>query len=204
MIKSIRALLSRYLYTGGSEFLKDDKRYSRFEIGIYTYGRPEIFDWQDGKGHLEIGSFCSIAIGVKIMLGGGHRTDWVSSYPFPAFLAQADRSSDYAPCKGPTKIGNDVWIGMGALILAGITIGDGAVIGAGSVVTRDVPPYAIVGGNPARLIRYRFDEETIVALLKMRWWAWDIVDIKNACPMLMQADIGAFILSGSLISRMND
>lgn len=193
MIKWIRSTLSRYLYSGGSKFLKDDKRYSRHKIGIYTYGKPKIFDWENGKGQLEIGSYCSISLGVKIMLGGSHRTDWVSSYPFPAFFEQADQNKDFAPSKGATKIGNDVWIGMDALILPGITIGDGAVIGAGAIVTKDVPPYAVVGGNPARLIRYRFDEETVAALLKIRWWEWALDDIEKSLPMLMQGDIRAFI-----------
>lgn len=193
MIKLIRAMLSRYLYARGSKFLIDDKRYSRYKIGKYTYGKPKIFDWENGKGQLEIGSFCSIALGVKIIIGGAHRMDWVCSYPFPAFFSHVDQTKNYAPSKGGTKIGNDVWIGMDALILAGISVGDGAVIGAGSVVTKDVPPYAIVGGNPAKIIRYRFDKETIEALLKIRWWEWDIEEIIQATPILMQDNIQSFI-----------
>src|ERR1035437_8202021 len=125
MIKWIRSMLRTCLYTGGSEFLKDDKRYSRYKIGNYTYGQPKILDWEKGKGQLEIGSYCSISLGVKIMLGGMHRIDWASSYPFPAFFGQGVQDNNYAPGKGATRIGNDVWIGMDALILPGINVGDG-------------------------------------------------------------------------------
>lgn len=196
MINWIRATLSKILYSGGSKFLKDDKRFSGYKIGIYTYGKPKVFDWEDGKGQLEIGSFCSIALGVKIILGGAHRMDWVSSYPFPVFFENADQSKDFAPSKGATKIGNDVWIGMDVLILAGVTVGDGAVIGAGSVVTKDVPPYAIVGGNPAKLIRYRFDENTIEELLAIAWWNWSLPEIKAALPKLMQGDLSLLMNTG--------
>lgn len=193
MIKWTRSMLRKWLYTGGSEFLKDDKRYSRYRIGNYTYGQPKIFDWENGKGQLEIGSYCSIAVGVKIVLGGAHRTDWASSYPFPAFFEQADQTKDYAPGKGATKIGNDVWIGMDALILPGVTVGDGAVIGAGAVVAKDVPPYAVVAGNPGRVLRYRFEDQVIAELLKIRWWERPIQDVQSAFSMLMQSDIKEFI-----------
>lgn len=193
MINWIRATLSKYLYSGGASFLNDDKRYRKYKIGKYTYGKPKVFDWESGKGQLEIGSFCSIALGVKIILGGAHRADWVSSYPFPAFFPEADQAVDFAPSKGTTRIGNDVWIGMDALILPGITIGDGAVIGAGAVLTKDVPPYAIVGGNPAKIIRYRFDEKTIDELKIICWWNWELAEIKEALPMLMQGDIASFV-----------
>src|SRR5208283_2957437 len=105
--------------------------------------------------------FCSIAPNrVTIVLGGQHRPDWVSSYPFNDLFIEFKRFKGSPVSKGDVIIGNDVWIGLDAVILSGIKIGDGAVIGSNALVTKDVPPYAIVGGNPAKLIRYRFDEET--------------------------------------------
>ncbi len=188
----VRALLRRLWYSRGSHFLRDDKRYRQYLIGDYTYGRPQIFQWGEGSV-LTIGSFCSISSGVKILLGGNHRTDWPTTYPFPKFFSEHAKISGYATSKGDVNIGNDVWIGMDAMVLSGITIGDGAVIAARAVCSKDVPPYAIVAGNPARIVRYRFEEDIIAALLKIRWWDWPIQDVHNAIPLLMQADIGKFI-----------
>ena len=188
----IRALLKRLWYARGSYFLRDDRRYHQYLIGNYTYGRPQISQWDDSTT-LSIGRFCSIATGAKILLGGNHRTDWVSTYPFPEFFVQHANISEYCPSKGNVSIGNDVWIGMDAMVLSGVTVGDGAVIAAGAVCTKDVPPYAIVAGNPGRIVRYRFKDEVIAALLKIRWWDWPIQDVHNAVPLLLQTDIGKFI-----------
>lgn len=121
---------------------------------------------------ITIGAFCSIGPDVLIFGQADHRTDLPSSFPFRALLFRPEAQNTDAVTRGGVTIGNDVWIGARAIILSGVTIGDGAVIGAGAVVPRDVPPYAVVAGNPARLIRYRFDETTIAALLALRWWDW--------------------------------
>jgi acetyltransferase-like isoleucine patch superfamily enzyme len=144
------------------------------EIGKYTYGKPEIIKG-DNSGDLFIGKFCSIASGVVILLGRNHRKDWITTYPFPAFPGDWPEARDIPECensKGDVIIGNDVWIGLGATILSGVRIGDGAVIGARAVVAKDVAPYAIVVGNTAREIGKRFDEKTIEKLLDMKWWDW--------------------------------
>lgn len=139
------------------------------KVGRHTYGNPIIYR---GAGDLRIGAFCSIGMGVKIVTGEEHRTDWVSQFPFPHFFPEAASIPNWVVTKGDVIIGNDVWIGTGALILSGVRIGDGAVVGANAVVTRDVMPYAIVAGNPARLVRYRFDRRTVGELLRTRWWDW--------------------------------
>ena len=139
-------------------------------IGRYTYGVGEhtVFN-ASADNPVAIGSFCSIADGVLIFSEGYHAMQRASTYPFQKrMLDQTEPGTG----KGPVVIGNDVWIGARAIILSNISIGDGAVVGAGAVVVKDVPPYAIVAGNPARLIRFRFDPETIAALLRIAWWDW--------------------------------
>ena len=141
--------------------------------GIGTYGNPEVLF--DSKANLKIGNFCSISDDVTILLGGEHEINTISSYPFTLKNHHT---------KGDVTIGNDVWIGQSTLILSGVTIGDGAIIGANSLVTKDVEPYAIVGGNPAKLIKYRFDDETIEKLLELKWWDWDIKKIMDNRQLL--------------------
>lgn len=144
---------------------------------------------------LVIGSFCSIGSGASFMMAGnqGHRNDWLSTFPFffvPEEAAFADAISAYQPA-GDTVIGHDVWIGSEAMIMPGIQIGHGAVIGSRALVTRDVEPYTIVGGNPARPIRKRFCDETIAMLLEMSWWDWEIERIRDAMPLLCSGDVTA-------------
>lgn len=172
-------------------------------VGDYTYyddfDHPENFEKNvlyhfDFIGdQLIIGKFCSIASDVKfIMNGGNHRTDWLTNYPFPVFgNGWESAMPDSWPFKGNTVIGNDVWIGYGATIMPGIQIGDGAIIATQSVVTRDVPPYTIVGGNPAQEIRKRFEESIIEELLNIRWWDWDIEKITRYLHVICGADIEA-------------
>jgi acetyltransferase-like isoleucine patch superfamily enzyme len=169
----ILAFTKKKLYT--KDFLGD-----RYNIGDYTYGKPRVASRTQ----------------VRIFLGSEHRMDWVSTYPFLIFLEDAKNIHFHPATKGDVIIGNDVWIGYGVTILSGVTIGDGAVIGACSVVTKDVPPYAIAGGNPARIVRYRFDEETIKKLLEIRWWNWPDhkirENIKTICSDAMDEFIKRF------------
>jgi len=148
-----------------------------------------------GVDRLIVGSFCSIGSGAAFIMCGnqGHRHDWISTFPFywmsevPAF---AEAENGYLPA-GDTVIGNDVWIGSEAMIMPGVKIGDGAIIGTRALVTRDVEPYAVVGGNPARTIRKRFDDDRIGLLLDMRWWDWSDDQLKAAMPILTSGDIEA-------------
>lgn len=177
--------------------LSQEPRYSSYSVGKFSYGvnSPLVLgNMAGGKtGSLKIGKFCSIASGVTIILDGEHRPDWVTTYPFSIIFKKFSDLPWASTTKGDVIIGNDVWIGMDALILSGVTVGDGAIIGAGSVVARDVEPYAIVAGNPARLIRKRFDLETINKLLEIKWWDWDTERITENMPLLLSNKINEFI-----------
>lgn len=147
----------------------------------------------EGVDRLVIGSFCSIGSGAAFIMAGnqGHRNDWVSTFPFfwmPEVAAFEGAENGYRPA-GDTVIGNDVWIGSEAIIMPGVTIGDGAVIGTRALVTRDVAPYAIVAGNPAKTIRSRFDESAVALLLEMKWWDWSEDQLRPAMPLLTSAKV---------------
>lgn len=131
-------------------------------IGRFTYGSLNIYDYGANNEKLNIGDFVSISSDVKFILGGNHRMDFISTFPFKVKL-MGEKNESYS--KGEILVEDDVWIGMNAIILSGVRIGRGAVIAAGSVVTSDVPPYSIVGGNPAKIIKYRFDK-TIIGILE--------------------------------------
>jgi virginiamycin A acetyltransferase len=184
-------------------YLKAIVRNPNILVGDYTYyddpEDPENFERNvlyhfDFEGdRLIIGKFCSIAAQVKfIMNGGNHRTDWFTTYPFPVFGQGWERAMpEVWPNKGDTVVGNDVWMGYGALVMPGVNIGDGAIVASAAVVTRDVAPYAVVGGNPATEIRKRFDETTIQTLLEMAWWNWDIEKITRNLCAICSADLEA-------------
>lgn len=167
-------------------------RYPDYEVGIGTYGIPDVFEFGDDT-ILRVGSYTSIASGVRILLGGEHRTDWLTTYPFPAMMKGLEDIKDYAPSKGDVVIGSDCWICADAMILSGVTIGHGAIVAAGAVITRDVAPFAVVGGNPGKFIRWRFDEDIRQQLLSAAWWDWPMEEVKSVARMLSGADIDAFL-----------
>ncbi len=183
-------------------FLKNIIKSSQISVGDFTYyDDPEdvanfeknvlyLFDFIDDK--LIIGKFCQIATGVRfIMNGANHDMEGISTYPFQVISKAWSQAPVKITSKGYTVIGNDVWIGNSATIMQGVKIGDGAIIGTNSLVTKDVEPYTIVGGNPAREIRKRFDDKTIEFLLKLKWWDWPIEKITENLPLISQADIEA-------------
>jgi virginiamycin A acetyltransferase len=185
-------------------FIKNTVKNPNIEIGDYTYyDDPEDsvnfernvlyhFDFIGDK--LKIGKFCAIAKGVKfIMNGARHRTDTLSSYPFPIFGGRwAEQLANVAlgaPSKGDTVIGNDVWLGYETLVMPGVKIGDGAVIAAKSVVVSEVPPYAVYGGNPAKIIRKRFSDDIVRLLLDIQWWEWPYDKITRHIEAIFNTDI---------------
>ena len=145
--------------------------------GRHSYGKPDVVRFRMDQC-VAVGNFCSTAGGVVFMVGGSHRTDWLTTFPFHAFLSEFPAEGYVAPdnkeyqLRGGIEVGSDVYIGLGVTILAGVRIGHGAVIGARAVVTRDVPPYAVAVGNPARIVHRRFADETVERLLQMAWWNW--------------------------------
>ncbi|MET4613307.1 acetyltransferase-like isoleucine patch superfamily enzyme [Rhodococcus sp. PvR044] len=163
-------------------------------VGVGTYGNPRILTFTHDPTRLRIGSYCSIADGTTIVLGGQHPTDEVTTYPFRIMLQLPGAGEDRHPLpKGDIVIGSDVWIGAGVTILSGVDIGHGAILGAGAVVSKDVPPYAIVGGNPARLIRKRYDDQTIDKLLQICWWEWPQEKIVENLELLSARDPSEFL-----------
>ncbi len=179
-------------------FMNQNPLYAKYSIGKFTYGDPRILTFGD-QSTLKIGKFCSISAEVTILLVGEHRTDWITTYPFNVLLKEFNYLSGHPATKGDVIIGNDVWIGTRATILSGLKIGDGAVIGAGSVVTKDVPPYAIVAGNPAKIIRMRFDPETIHDLLQIKWWNWDFHTISDNMQLLLSGNTKELLLRNGLV-----
>ena len=179
-----------------SFFMNQNLDYAEYSIGKFSYGQPIVIkSTKDMPGKLSVGNFCSFGEGVVILLAaaGGHRPDWISTFPFIQLFKDFQHLFFPPIEKCDVIIGNDVWIGMNATILSGVTIGDGAVIGASSVVTKNVPAYSIVAGNPAKLIRMRFDEETVKILMKIKWWNWDLQRITDNMPLLLSNKMQEFI-----------
>jgi virginiamycin A acetyltransferase len=184
-------------------FLKNFITRPNIVVGDYTYyddpAGPERFEENvlyhfDFVGdRLVLGKFCSLAAECRfIMNGGNHPTDWLTTYPFPVFGRGWEAAMpERWPHRGDTVVGNDVWLGYGVIVMPGVTIGDGAIVASGSVVARDVPPYAVVGGNPAQVIRYRFEESDRLRLLALRWWDWDAAKITRNVKALCAGDIAA-------------
>jgi acetyltransferase-like isoleucine patch superfamily enzyme len=168
------------------------------EVGDWTYGNPNIMRW-DWKDKLIVGKYSSIGPGVEIIFGGNHRSDWITTSPLPAGTFQyfekftkAKDIKDFITSKGNIVIGNDVWIGAKVLILSGSTIGDGAVVAAGSVIAGNVEPYTIVCGNPFRAIKKRFNEDQIKKLLKIKWWDFDDNKVNAIAKTLCSENIDQF------------
>ena len=161
---------------------------TKYDVGRGTYGEPKIEDWGEATT-LKVGNYCSISGGVKILLGGNHRADWVTTYPFSVFRKSAKHIKGHPVSRGDVVIGHDVWIGLDAIVLSGVNIGNGAIVGASAVVSRDVPAYTIVAGNPARVIRQRFSDEDITILQALKWWYWNDAKLDAAMPYLLDENI---------------
>jgi len=192
-------------------YLKSVVDNPNIEIGEYTIYNDFVNDPCDFEKNnvlyhypingdkLKIGKFCSIACGSKFLFtSANHTLGSLSTYTFPIFFDEwgldAKNIRSAWDNKGDIVIGNDVWIGYEAVILSGVTIGNGAIIGTRAVVTKDVPPYTIVGGVPAKPIRRRFDNETITELLRLRWWDWDKEKISRNISAIQSGDIAALKL----------
>lgn len=166
--------------------------YPQYQVGRGSYGPLRIVSFGEPTT-FRMGAYCSVAEGASVFLGGGHRTEWVTTYPFSVLEPSLSDVTGHPVSKGDVTIGNDVWLGSECLILSGVTIGDGAVIAARAVVSKDVPAYAIVAGMPGEVIRYRFDEPTIARLLALRWWDWPHERIVAAGRHLLSSDITGFL-----------
>ena len=172
-------------YTIYNDFVNDPRDFEKNNV---------LYHYKINRDKLKIGKFCSIACGAKFLFNSANHTlGSLSTYTFPIFFEEWELDpknvADAWDNKGDIVVGNDVWIGFEAVILSGVKIGDGAIIGARAVVTKDVEPYTIVGGVPARPIRKRFDDKTIEELLRIRWWDQDAEKIKENLPAIMSGDI---------------
>jgi acetyltransferase-like isoleucine patch superfamily enzyme len=166
----------------------------RMTVGRHSYGIPVIKTYTHDTTKLTIGAYSAVSETSIVMLGGEHAVDRVTTFPLRITLKLPGAGEDGIPVKtGDTVIGNDVWVTQRTFVRSGVTIGDGAIVAAGAVVIKDVPPFAIVGGNPAKVLRYRFTPEQIEALLEIRWWDWPDELVVEATPLLCGTDIDAFI-----------
>lgn len=176
-------------YTMYNDFVNDPVDFEKNNV---------LYHYPINNDRLVIGKFCSIACGAKfIFTSANHTMNSLSTYPFPLFFEEWDTPiSEVASAwdnKGDIVIGNDVWIGYEAVIMSGVHIGDGAIIGTRAVVTKDVEPYTIVGGIPAKPIRKRFDEDTIEKLESLRWWDWPHEQIRRLLPAIKSGDVEALM-----------
>jgi acetyltransferase-like isoleucine patch superfamily enzyme len=196
ILAKVKSRLSKAMGpTAAERRLQSLVRRGRVTIGRHSYGLPEVLIFAgDTKTCLRIGNFVSIGRDVQFVLGGNHRVDWITTFPLRKVLGLPGADADGHPAsKGDVVVGNDVWLGLGAKILSGVVIGDGAVVGAHSVVTRSVRPYAIVVGSPAREVRRRFNDELVARLLNVAWWNWSDDKVCSEVERLSNPDIEAFL-----------
>jgi virginiamycin A acetyltransferase len=184
-------------------FLKNFVKASNIIVGDYTYFDDRrygpdkfeeynvLYNYDFAKVKLIIGKFCAIAAETRFIMTGDHKLDAISTYPFPIFGHGWETAFDIfnLPVKGDIRVGNDVWFGYDSLIKGGVTIGDGAIIAARAVVVKDVPPYSIVAGNPAKVVKMRFDDKIIERLLQIAWWDWPIEKINQNLKLICSLDI---------------
>ena len=197
-------------------FLKPIVKSDKIDVGDYTYyddsDDPLAFEERNvlygyGPERLVIGRYCALAEGVRfVMVGANHAILGPSTFPFGIFGGDwADTTMDLvmsAPSRGDTVVGNDVWLGYRSVVMPGVTVGDGAIVAAGSVVTGDVPAYAIVGGNPARVLRSRYDDADVERLLRAAWWDWPVELVTEHARTIMSgtpADLERVASDGGLL-----
>jgi acetyltransferase-like isoleucine patch superfamily enzyme len=195
MLSWLQAIAARLRPTAQPSSFQRCLQDGRAAIGQGSYGDPNVHTFDgDTTTRLEVGNYCSISHDVHILLGGEHRTDWVTTSPLRILNHLPGALEDGHPAsKGDVIIGNDVWIGFGATILSGVTIGNGAVVAAGSVVASNIPPFTIVGGNPAKVIRARFTPEMCEALERIGWWNWSHEEVVAAADMLCSSNVLEFV-----------
>lgn len=184
-------------------FLKNMIKAPNIFVGDYTYFDDRrngtehfeeynvLYNYSFSKVKLVIGKFCAIAAETRFIMTGDHKLDAISTYPFPIFGQGWESAFDVfnLPVKGDIIVGNDVWFGYDSLVMNGVTIGNGAIIAARAVVVKDVPPYAIVAGNPAKVVKMRFDDKTIERLQKIAWWDWHIDKINKHLKVICHLDV---------------
>lgn len=184
-------------------FLKNFVKASNIFVGDYTYfddprfgpdkfeEHNVLYNYDFSKVKLVIGKFCAIASETRFVMTGDHKLDAISTYPFPIFGHGWESAFNVydLPVKGDIVVGHDVWFGYDSLVMNGVTIGNGAIIAARAVVVKDVPAYSIVAGNPAKVVKMRFDEKTVARLQKIAWWEWSIEKINKHLKLLCQLDI---------------
>lgn len=184
-------------------FLKPFVKASNIFVGDYTYfdnrlHGPEkfeeynvLYNYDFSKVKLVLGKFCAIAAETRFIMTGDHKLDAISTYPFPIFGCGWEGAFNVfdLPVKGDIVVGNDVWFGYDSLVRNGVTIGNGAVIGARAVVVKNVPAYSIVAGNPAKVVKMRFDDKTIERLERIAWWDWEIEKITRNLKLICNLDV---------------
>lgn len=196
MKKTIIKLLEKLQKASNAGRIQTMIKSEILEVGLHTYGinNLNILQYRGSLAKVIIGKYCSLASDITIITGGIHPVDWVSTFPFRAKFDLEGKFEDGMPyTKGDIVIGNDVWIGTGVTILSGVTIGHGAVIAAGAMIVKDVEPYALVGGTPARIIRFRFNEKQIKLLLEIKWWDWTHQRVIKNISLLSSNNISDFI-----------
>lgn len=179
-IKSSNIFIGDYTYF-------DDRRYGPDHFEEYNV----LYNYDFSKVKLVIGKFCAIAAETRFIMTGDHKLDAISTYPFPIFGQGWESAFNVydLPVKGDIIVGHDVWFGYDSLIMNGVTIGNGAIIAARAVVVKDVPDYSIVAGNPAKVVKMRFDDKTIDRLQKIAWWDWEIEKINKYLKLICHLDV---------------